>query len=569
MSTAQHVQPWRTSSVLRFVVLYQRWRVLAAVLFAMGHQAGEALVPVMVGVVIDRAVVTGDGTALVWWIAVLLVVFVGLSLSFRCYARTVVRALEHAAHALRMRLATRVLDARGGVERDHLPGALLRIGATDTIGAASIIQMIATLAAALAALAVAVVALLRISTLLGLAVVVGAIPVLILMQMLGRPLERRVHTQQRQAAVAAGVATDVIKGLRVVKGIGAEDAAAHRYRRVSRTSLDATLRSASFEAAFTGVATLITGLFLAAIALVAGSLAANGKISVGSLIATVGLAQFLIGPLQRVTASGAMLARSRASAERVAMVLATPTSVDGGEPIDPAEVQGDVQFHHVTSGGLDALDLQVRSGQLLGVVATDPSDARALLDCLARTVDPDAGHVSIDGRPLHELDPDAVHAAILVAAHDAELFEGTVASNIAGGSSAGAALVDEAIRTAGADEVAETLPDRLQSPIGEKGRTLSGGQRQRVALARALAAGPPVLVLHDPTSAVDTVTEARIASGLRRMRAGRTTVVVTTSPTLLAACDRVVVVAGGKATLEGTHLELVDHHGSYRSAVLA
>ncbi|WP_229808315.1 ATP-binding cassette domain-containing protein, partial [Actinomadura livida] len=121
---------------------------------------------------------------------------------------------------------------------------------------------------------------------------------------------------------------------------------------------------------------------------------------------------------------------------------------------------------------------------------------------------------------------------------------------------------------AAADEVAANLPRGTATVLTERGRSLSGGQRQRVALARALAAAAPVLVLHDPTTAVDAFTEARIAAGVREARGGRTTIVVATSPALLAAADRVVFVDGGAVAAEGAHGDLVHEHPAYRATVL-
>ncbi|WP_344056701.1 ABC transporter ATP-binding protein, partial [Sphaerisporangium rubeum] len=122
---------------------------------------------------------------------------------------------------------------------------------------------------------------------------------------------------------------------------------------------------------------------------------------------------------------------------------------------------------------------------------------------------------------------------------------------------------------AGADEVARTVPHGLATAVGEQGRSLSGGQRQRVALARALAADRPVLVLHDPTTAVDAVTEARVAAGLRAFRRGRTTIVVTTSPALLAATDRVALLDEGRVVDTAPHAEMIRRHAAYRTAVLS
>jgi putative ABC transport system ATP-binding protein len=163
--------------------------------------------------------------------------------------------------------------------------------------------------------------------------------------------------------------------------------------------------------------------------------------------------------------------------------------------------------------------------------------------------------------------PAETRRAILVAAHDAELFEGSVLDNVL--AAAPTTAPGPALAASRADEVASALPAGLDTPVGEGGRTLSGGQRQRVALARALAADPPVLVLHDPTTAVDAVTDARIAAGVRELRAGRTTILVTTSPALLAVSDRVAVLDGGRVRTEGTHAELVDRDPGYRARVLS
>ena len=158
-----------------------------------------------------------------------------------------------------------------------------------------------------------------------------------------------------------------------------------------------------------------------------------------------------------------------------------------------------------------------------------------------------------------------------VSAHEAELFDGSLGDNVraAAPQDAAAERVDAALAAADVADVAAALPGGLDGALGERGRSLSGGQRQRVALARALAADAAVLVLHDPTTAVDAVTEARIAARLRGLRAGRTTIVVTSSPALLAAADRVVLVAAGRASAIGRHADLLRDDPAYRAAVLA
>jgi putative ABC transport system ATP-binding protein len=303
------------------------------------------------------------------------------------------------------------------------------------------------------------------------------------------------------------------------------------------------------------------------VALVAGRLAAGGQISIGELIAALGLTQFLIGPLGNVSYVGGELARARASAARVAVVLAAPAAVAGGTSSPPSPARGELALYGVTHGALRDVTVHVPAGEFVGILATEPDDARALLECLARDADPVEGDVRLDGVAFSDLDPDQLHRAVLVAPHDADLFEQTLAENVAA-AAGDAGAIEAALAAAYADEVASALPDGIQTPLAERGSSLSGGQRQRVALARALAADPIVLVLHDPTTAVDAATEAKIAGGLRAIRRARSTLVVTSSPALLAASDRVIVIQGGTIVESGTHDELARSSAAYRTAVL-
>ncbi|WP_019059453.1 ABC transporter ATP-binding protein [Streptomyces prunicolor] len=537
------------------------------------HQLGEALVPVLIGVVIDQAVAGQNAGYLALWLGVLAVMYVTLSWSFRLGAKAGERSAEEAAHTLRLAIVGRVLDARGGAEEGRLPGELANVATEDAkrVGAVNMALMAGVWA--FAGVAVSAVALLLTSVTLGLIVLLGTPVLLWLGHLLSKPLERRSEAEQDKAAHASGVAADLVAGLRVLKGLGAQGAAVERYRRTSRISLAATLRSARAESWQTGLVLALTGGFIALIALVGGRLALNGSMTLGQLVSAVGLALFLLGPLETFAWVNAELAQGRASAARVAEVLATgPAVVDGDDPV-AEPVRGELRLRGVRLGGLDGVDLDLPAGQLTGIAVTDPAGAEALLRCLGRETDPESGSVELDGVPLTRLDPAGLRAAVLVAAHDAALFEGSLAANVtpedASQDGAAGLLTERAMVAARADEVADSLPHGTATGVGEGGRSLSGGQRQRVLLARALRAEPPVLVVHDPTTAVDTVTEGRIAEGLREFRQGRTTIVVTNSPALLAVTDHVILLDAGRVGAEGTHADLVRTDATYRTAVLA
>ncbi|MBP2586462.1 putative ABC transport system ATP-binding protein [Streptomyces sp. PvR006] len=543
--------------------------MITASLLGMTHQGCEALVPVVIGATIDTAVATGSGSALLRLLIVLAVLFLVLSTCYRVSARITEGSGELAAHQLRLDLATRVLDPRGGADANRLPGALTSIATNDARRVGSVATIIAYGVSAVAALVISAVALLRISVPLGLLVLLGIPPLLWLGHRISRPLEQRSEAEQERAAHASGVAADLVSGLRVLKGMGAESAAVARYRTTSQDSLSAALRAARSRAGHEGAVLALTGVFIAVIGVVGAYLAMDGSISVGDLVAAVGLAQFLLGPFQLLGYVNAELAQGRASAKRIAEVLASPEAVGTGHDAPADGAAGHVALRGVTLGALRGVDLELPAGSLTGIVARDAAAANDLLVCLAREADPSEGAVELDGAPLTSLDPDALRRVVLVAHHDADLFESTLLDNVRAGAADDTSAVERALSASAADDVARLLPDGGDTLLAERGRSLSGGQRQRVALARALAADRPVLVLHDPTTAVDTVTESHIAARLREVRRDRTTILVTTSPALLAVTDRVIVLEDGAVQATGRHTELLAADATYRAAVLA
>jgi putative ABC transport system ATP-binding protein len=523
----------------------------------MSWQAGESLVPVAIGAVIDRAITPHDGAAIIGWIGVLAGLFLVLSFSFRYGSRLSRRAVERSAHGIRVRLTENVLDPSVAPDPTHQAGRLMSVASSDANRIGILCGVLPRTCGALISVAIAAVALLLISVPLGLVVLIGSVPLLAAVHLLGRPLERRSSAEQARAAEAAGLASDLVNGIRALKGIGGEAAAADRYRAASSRSLRATMHAARAESTYDGMTLLLTMVFLAIVALIGGRLAAEGRISVGDLVAAVGLAQFLLGPLAGLSTVGSTFAKSRASAARVAAVLARPQRATGElSRSGPGALA-------IRSG---TVDLDIEPGQLIGVAAA-PTDATALIEALATAAYCEADSVLVDGVAVRRLSPAAARRALLVARHDDYLFAETVLDNVRAGK-ADHEPIDAAITAADLPEMAGVLPSGLDTELTERGRSLSGGQRQRVALARALAADPAVLVLHDPTTAVDTVTEARIADGLRELRAGRTTVLVATSPTLLAVCDRVLVIEDGAIRAAGRHTQLADSDPVYRSLVL-
>ncbi|WP_330466518.1 ABC transporter ATP-binding protein [Micromonospora zamorensis] len=557
--------------VLRRALRRQRGRVLLGIALLCTHQAAEALVPVAIGVVIDRAVATGDVRALLLSLAGLAALFTVLAFAYRTGARMAYAAVEHEAHATRVEIARSALDPRG--HRSGMrDGELLSVTASDAELSALVVRVAGLTAAAFTAIVVAAVALLVVDVPLGLGVLLG-VPLLVLaLQRMAPLLTRRSSSQQEALAATTALAVDLVTGLRVLRGIGAQDHAARRYAGASRHALDVTLRAATTKGLHLGLTTMVNGLFLATVAGVAGWLALQGRLTIGELVAVVGLAQFIAEPVQTLGYCVQLFAMARASAGRVARVLGAAPVLAPGDAGPPAPTPSRLTLDGVSHAGLDSVSLHVRAGEILGVLAYDPSDAEALVAVLAgRAPQPDRrGTLYVDGVPAEELHIDALRAVVLVEQHDVALFEGTLRANLSAGAQVDDTVLRAAMRAAAAEDVLAAHPHGFDRQLTERGANLSGGQRQRIGLARALVADPPVLVLHNPTTAVDAVTEGLLAEGLASARGADThgTVLITTSPALLRVTHRVVVLDRGRVIAEGPHEQLLASDARYREEIL-
>ncbi|GIF61713.1 ABC transporter ATP-binding protein [Asanoa iriomotensis] len=513
------------------------------------HQLCEALVPVAIGLVVDQAVGTGSVTAMVWSLLGVFALFTALTMGWRTGLWFLSKAELEEAHLLRLRVVRRVVTGRG-ISTDRQTGELLSIATSDTQGAAELLELGSRVVSASIGLIVSTVVLLRIEWSLGIGLVVG-IPVLVLaLNALGPLVERHTSARQEALGQAAGTASDLLTGLRPLRGFGGVEEAARRYRLASRTSLRANVGAVKAGAAFVSVSTFTTGLLIAVVAALAGWFALRGRITIGELITIVGLAAFITDPVLNLADCVFRLATARASAARVAEVLEAPELAGSG---DVAAVPGEVVLDDVHTTGLDGVSLTVRPGELLGVVTSEIAAADAVTELLAGARQPESGAVTLAGVPLTELDIASLRRVLLVEPHAVDLFGETLreALRTDDGPPDDAAMAS-AMAAASAGDLGG-----LDHALLDHGTNLSGGQRQRVAVARALLADRPVMVFRDPTTAVDAVTEHAIAEGISGHRAGRATVLVTTSAPLLDRCDRVVFVSEGRVAGTGRHRDLL------------
>ena len=313
-----------------------------------------------------------------------------LAFAYRAGARLAFAAVEHEAHATRVEIVRSALDPRG--RRSGMrDGELLSVTASDAELSALVVRVAGLTAAALTAIVVAAVALLVVDIPLGLGVLIGVPLLVVALQRMAPLLTRRSTSQQEALAATTALAVDLVSGLRVLRGIGAQDHAARRYAGASRHALDVTLRAATTKGLHLGLTTTVNGLFLATVAGVAGWLALQGRLTIGELVAVVGLAQFIAEPVQTLGYCVQLFAMARASAGRVARVLGAAPAVQPGDAGPPAPSPSRLTLDGVSYAGLDDVSLRVRAGEILGVLAYDPSEAEALVALLAGRV-PRADH---------------------------------------------------------------------------------------------------------------------------------------------------------------------------------
>jgi ABC-type multidrug transport system fused ATPase/permease subunit len=313
---------------------------------------------------------------------------------------------------------------------------------------------------------------------------------------------------------------------------------------------------AKVEATLNGLQVLLPGLFVVTLTVLGARLALDGAITPGQLIAFYGYAAFLVTPLRTATEAADKTTRAFVAAGRVIDLLRLePLRVEPAQPAD--EPPAGVLLRDPASG------VEVRPGAFLAVAGAEPTDATALADRLGGYTDSEAllGQV-----PLRELPLAVVRRRVLVSDPNAWLFRGRLRDELDPTGTRSEDEVLAALEVASALDVLDSLSDGLDTVLEERARELSGGQRQRLVLARALLTDPEVLVLDEPTSAVDAHTEARIAARLSKARAGRSTVVLSTSPLVLERADEVVLLLDGVVAARGTHAELLDDP-AYRSVV--
>ncbi len=560
-----------------------------------------SLGPYLVGQIVDQGILPKDLAE----VGRLALILLGISL-----AGVVAGVLRHTlivrswlvAMYGSMKLVTRKTAQMGHVLPQRVPtGEVLSISDSDSDQFGGVTEVTTRAAGALIAYLLIAFLVLSMSVPLGLVVLVTA-PLLVLAAVpLLRPLERRQDVERSRVSDLTSLATDIVAGLRILRGIGGERTFSRNYAEQSQRTRRASVDAGRWQAAVDAASVLFSGLFLVALTYLGAQQVSSGALTIGDLIALFGYAVFMVWPIQTFFELAQEWVRTMVSARRAVAVMEqqppwrTPEATDQ-LPSEAAIIDDESGF-------------RAEPGEWTVVVSAVPEDSAALADRLGRYLPSDHDPVSLDvakevkGRTarrearrkqeseraellrrdaeladrawgvrvgdvdLAAVSIDAVREKILVSDTSSAVFAGTLQSAVDPHGRLDRQSAERALRTAAADDVFELMPGGWQGRIDEKGRGLSGGQRQRLVLARALAADPEILVLVEPTSAVDAHTEALIASRLGEHRQGRTTITMGVSPLLLHSADRVAFLQDRVVTASGRHEDLLRGNPDYRRVV--
>jgi ATP-binding cassette subfamily B protein len=364
-----------------------------------------------------------------------------------------------------------------------------------------------------------------------------------------------------------------VKGIRVTKTFGAEAHELERFRRHNRAVRDQQEQIFLRVSRFAPTVSFITAIDIAILLGYGGALVGRDALTLGQLVVFAGLLQRFATQITGMATIVNTLEQSVTAARRVFEVLDAPLEV--ASPAQPSALvrcRGAIRFEDVSFGhearlALDGVDFAVEPGRCVAFVGATGAGKSTLLGLVPRFADPARGRVLIDGVDVRALDLDVLRRSVGVVFQESLLFRGTVAENIAFGQpEAGREAIERAARTAGAHAFIAELPRGYDTAIEEAGHNLSGGQRQRLAIARAILLDPPILLLDDPTSAIDVHTEDEVLSAVEAARHGRTTLLVTSRFSALRAADEIFVLDAGRIVERGGHAALVGAGGLYARA---
>jgi subfamily B ATP-binding cassette protein MsbA len=396
-------------------------------------------------------------------------------------------------------------------------------------------------------------------------------PIAVVVRLFSRRLRQMSRENQRAVGGIAEVLDEAIANQRVVRIFGGQAYESERFERAGQRIRRFAMKQAAAAAGTVPVTQLFVACAIAAIIYFAAGQAFAGSTDVGHFIEFIAATGMLLQPLKRLTGINEQLQKGLAACESVFSLVDEGPEEDRGTTV-LERAKGALRFEGVSltypgasRPALDRVSLEIRPGETVALVGPSGGGKSSLVHLLPRFYRPSAGRITLDGHDLESLTLESLRRQISLVSQNVVLFNDTVAANIAYGRADRTSEADivRAAEAAHAMEFIRTLPQGLQTEIGENGARLSGGQRQRIAIARAILKDAPVLLLDEATSALDTESERAVQAALEALMVGRTTIVIAHRLSTIEKADRIVVLSQGRVVESGSHGDLVGAGGMY------
>ncbi|MEK3876643.1 ABC transporter ATP-binding protein [Paenibacillus sp. FSL H8-0122] len=364
---------------------------------------------------------------------------------------------------------------------------------------------------------------------------------------------------------------DNVGGIRVVQSFANEEFEKELFAVDNQKFRETKLMAYKLMAKSSSVSYMMTRLITIVVMVCGAWFFIQGELEIGEFVAFILLSNVFFRPIEKINAVIESYPKGIAGFKRYLEVIDTePDIADKPDAVEAGPLRGDISFSHVSFGYeadrkvLEDISLEVNAGETIAFVGPSGAGKTTICSLLPRFYDVTGGSISIDGIDIRELKLSSLRKQIGIVQQDVFLFSGTIRENIAYGKlDAGLPEIWQAARQARLEELINSLPDGMDTVIGERGVKLSGGQKQRLAIARMFLKNPPILILDEATSALDTETEAAIQQSLADLSVGRTTLVIAHRLTTIKNADRIVVVSEDGISEEGRHEELVNAGGTY------
>ncbi len=394
---------------------------------------------------------------------------------------------------------------------------------------------------------------------------------LLLVSRFKKAVKKATHEVRKQQSEVVAVVQQGLQSVRVVQAYGRQDFEQQELSAVSKATVEAALKARRIKALLSPIVTVTVAVCTAVVLWRGSSLILQGAMTAGALTVFLSYLSMFFKPVQDLAKMTNTIAQAAVSVERVRELLEADAEMpQRPDARDPGALNGDIVFEHVAFSYtadqpvLKDVHFQIKPGEMVGVVGPTGSGKSTMVSLIPRFYDPSAGRVLVDGVDVRDFKLQELRNQIGYVLQETVLFRGTVAENIAyGRGMATREEIVEAAKLANADEFIVKMPQGYDSFVGDRGETLSGGQRQRIGIARALIRNNPILILDEPTAALDTESEKKVIEGLERLMKGRTVITIAHRLSTIRDANKIIVLREGVVAEQGSHEELLAVGGLY------